>query len=97
MDERYKELLAALVNMVEWLDRAGESKSHSGKEYSYVTTAREAIARAQAWQAEEEEPSKPESPWLGLAYITAIVCACIIGLFALPYMIIFFSGCWRGC
>ena len=39
-------LLAALENMVEWLDRTGESRSAGGKEYEYVTEARAAVARA---------------------------------------------------
>ena len=39
-------LLAALEQMVEWLDRTGESRSAGGKEYEYVTEARAAVARA---------------------------------------------------
>lgn len=40
------ELLEALQNCIEWLDRTGESVSEGGKEYEYVTKAREAITKA---------------------------------------------------
>lgn len=40
------ELLEALKDCIEWLDRTGESVSEGGKEYEYVTKAREAITKA---------------------------------------------------
>lgn len=41
------ELLGALKNCIEWLDRTGESVSEGGKEYDYVTIARKAINKAE--------------------------------------------------
>jgi len=40
------ELLKALAEMVEWLDKTGDSRSAGGMEYSYVTEARAVINRA---------------------------------------------------
>lgn len=38
---------------------------------------------------------REESPWLAFLFVVAIVCASIFGLFALPYIAIYFTrgGC----
>ena len=40
------DLLVALENIIDWLERTGEDKSTFGKTYDYVVTAKEAIRKA---------------------------------------------------
>ncbi len=49
IDQR-NDLLSSLEQVVEWLDRSGESRSAGGMEYGYVKDARAAIARAKGGQ-----------------------------------------------
>lgn len=96
MDAQHQKTLAALENVIEWLDRAGESKSHSGKEYNYVTIAREAIERAKAWQAAERTAKKQHTAqWQAFLFVVAVLVASILGLFGLPLLLIYFTG--GGC
>ena len=44
--ESAPDLLVALENIIDWLERTGEDKSTFGKTYDYVVTAKEAIRKA---------------------------------------------------